>query len=63
MYMTRVNNANLQASLTALHIAAREGHIECVRALCVAGADINVKNKVSITCNTCMGYYPAHPHA
>lgn len=32
---------------TALHLACREGHRECVRALIQAGAKVNVKSKVS----------------
>lgn len=49
--MSNITIALLQATLTALHVAAREGHIEVVRALCVAGADISATTKVRL-CHT-----------
>lgn len=44
LYNTKDNKDN-----NALHIAARNGHIECVRILIDAGADKNIQNKNGAT--------------
>ncbi len=37
----------LQEGLTALHVAAQEGHLECLQDLLARGADVDWANNVS----------------
>ena len=37
-----------KADATALHLAARHGHTEIARFLCLAGLNINIQDKVSV---------------
>ncbi len=38
-----------KADATALHLAARHGHTEIARFLCLAGLNINIQDKVNRT--------------
>jgi ankyrin repeat protein len=37
-----------KADATSLHLAARHGHTEIARFLCLAGLNINIQDKVNI---------------
>ena len=41
----------LQDGDTPIHLALRYGHVEVVEKLISSGADVNVVDKVSVTCN------------
>jgi ankyrin repeat protein len=47
-----------KADATALHLAARHGHTEIARFLCLAGLDINIQDKVSVdSVRSCFFFY------
>ena len=41
----------LQDGYTPIHLALSDGHVEVVEKLISSGADVNVVDKVSVTCN------------
>ena len=41
----------LQDGDTPIHLASSDGHVEVVEKLISSGADVNVVDKVSVTCN------------
>ena len=41
----------LKDGYTPIHLALRCGHVEVVEKLISSGADVNVVDKVSVTCN------------
>ena len=44
----------LQDGLSPLHMASQEGHLDVVKTIIAAGANINEANKVSTNTYTCM---------